>query len=816
MWTGGSRVHSEIIVQQNEPTKLQQVERKTKVRVVPETSRLNRMDKGKGKIDDDEVCPSMPVDKSDLEAIIDKKLDVHTEEIRQMLLNHRASMDSDFKLEKSLMKDELVDEIIGTIRRGDPGVYGSDLGLNKNKNHININPIDSVGDLGSSGPYGAINAIIKDLGKEGATDKAKPMKAGGESSGTGGKVNKDEEGDHEDNMDLGGDGERNDAAVHGDHLGGDGSKNDDSGKDKVISLEVDGESSSGDEDDNETRTDEVIDGKDDQSLDDGESSSSGEGDNGQENDYEESNKDQSNVVFFVPELLRSEEREEEVDDEADEDITTKTAEEEEDKGDDDDEEEGKEKKNDANPESEEEEEEDEDDGGKKDHQGGPQADGVDNSQPVPGGQDIGEGSSMVPEPSKQTESECESTEEEEDVEGEPTAEVREGEGESEEEERHDEEEADEKMDDKEEDGGDEEEGDEEEDGDDDQGDLEEEEEEDMEEEKGDVEEEETDIVHDTQDSRGSEKGQKRAPETDVHLLRSKRPRKCPKRYGDSSEKKIRSGTEDFFRLPEEVLAPFVKVSENLKKKFLSALRSYRQREYIIDGHIVPRNFFNDILTPRHVVDASHVEAMLSLVCHRFHGPLSEKRIGIMDTWFTRTLCNEFPKFNKSKKKQAWSWTSLIKNYVRGVVPGRMNILGWYSDVDILYAPMSWGSDHWVALMIDLKTGKISIMDSLERANNKKAVDKIMKPIVVMLKAIVEDLVQDTNSTSPVATSFVYERLSDVSQNDRTGDCGPLSVKFIELHSQGLGLDGISDDMVDCLRLQYALDIYEEFHQSLRG
>lgn len=211
-----------------------------------------------------------------------------------------------------------------------------------------------------------------------------------------------------------------------------------------------------------------------------------------------------------------------------------------------------------------------------------------------------------------------------------------------------------------------------------------------------------------------------------------------------------------------------------------------------------------------------MEAMLSLVCHRFYGPLSEKRIGIMDTWFTCTLCNEFPKFNKSKKKQAWSWTSLIKNYVCGVVPGRMNILGWYSDVDILYAPMSWGSDHWVALMIDLKTGKIAIMDSLERANNKKAVDKIMKPIVVMLKAIVEDLVHDTNSTSPVATSFVYERLSDVSQNDRTGDCGPLSVKFIKLHSQGLGLDGISDDMVDCLRLQYALDIYEEFHQSLRG
>lgn len=39
-------------------------------------------------------------------------------------------------------------------------------------------------------------------------------------------------------MDLGGDGERNDAVVDGDHLGGDGSKNDDSGKDKVIPLEV--------------------------------------------------------------------------------------------------------------------------------------------------------------------------------------------------------------------------------------------------------------------------------------------------------------------------------------------------------------------------------------------------------------------------------------------------------------------------------------------------------------------------------------------------------------------------------------------------
>lgn len=96
-----------------------------------------------------------------------------------------------------------------------------------------------------------------------------------------------------------------------------------------------------------------------------------------------------------------------------------------------------------------------------------------------------------------------------------------------------------------------------------------------------TQEEEANIVHDTQDSRGSDKRQKRAPETDVHLLRSKRPRKCPKRYGDSSEKQIRSGSEDFFRLPEEVLAPFVKVSENLKKKFLSALRSYRQRSVTV-------------------------------------------------------------------------------------------------------------------------------------------------------------------------------------------------------------------------------------------
>lgn len=71
----------------------------------------------------------------------------------------------------------------------------------------------------------------------------------------------------------------------------------------------------------------------------------------------------------------------------------------------------------------------------------------------------------------------------------------------------------------------------------------------------------------------------------------------------------------------------------------------------------------------------HFDALLSLLWLQYGEVFLTRRVAILDTWFTRSICNDYPRFIKSKKKKVWSWSSLLKNYVRGIVPGRYNKLG---------------------------------------------------------------------------------------------------------------------------------------------
>ncbi|KAL0710778.1 hypothetical protein Bca4012_017756 [Brassica carinata] len=59
--------------------------------------------------------------------------------------------------------------------------------------------------------------------------------------------------------------------------------------------------------------------------------------------------------------------------------------------------------------------------------------------------------------------------------------------------------------------------------------------------------------------------------------------------------------------------------------------------------------------------------------------------------------------------------------------------------------------------------------------------------------------------------FICTRIPDIYINGRSGDCGPVTMKFLELHAHGdpsPGMAGITDQIVDNIRKQYAMDIYK--------
>ncbi|KAL0740833.1 hypothetical protein Bca4012_082346 [Brassica carinata] len=61
--------------------------------------------------------------------------------------------------------------------------------------------------------------------------------------------------------------------------------------------------------------------------------------------------------------------------------------------------------------------------------------------------------------------------------------------------------------------------------------------------------------------------------------------------------------------------------------------------------------------------------------------------------------------------------------------------------------------------------------------------------------------------------FGVELMADGYQNTRSGDCGPVAMKFMELHATGVEepqVDDLTDGLVDIFRKQFAMDVYRDW------
>ncbi|KAJ3667556.1 hypothetical protein LUZ61_023110 [Rhynchospora tenuis] len=125
--------------------------------------------------------------------------------------------------------------------------------------------------------------------------------------------------------------------------------------------------------------------------------------------------------------------------------------------------------------------------------------------------------------------------------------------------------------------------------------------------------------------------------------------------------------------------------------------------------------------------------------------------------------------------------------------------------------MIWDNSHWVGLAINLELWDIEILDS-NQYKNDGFVREYMRPVVEMLPYIVRKLCGPRATQSHGVKPFTWQRTQGLYSNDRSGDCGPLAAKFMEMHALGAssgGMDSLTDEVVDNLRKQYAVDIYKE-------
>ncbi|CAN6912441.1 unnamed protein product [Brassica oleracea] len=182
---------------------------------------------------------------------------------------------------------------------------------------------------------------------------------------------------------------------------------------------------------------------------------------------------------------------------------------------------------------------------------------------------------------------------------------------------------------------------------------------------------------------------------------------------------------------------------------------------------------------------------------------------------TNWVSTEFAEFEKASDKLGFNWGGLVSFSFTGKMPRRNDKKVLLVDMDRVYAPMMWGKDHWVGLVINLTCRQVKILDCnipLNESDNE--VNKHMAYLLRALPHVLAVFSPPSDSSHPEEDqAFSWVRPDNIYFKERSGDCGPCAVKFLEMHAAGYSYEDmgqIDDKKVDIIRQKYAMDTYEEF------
>lgn len=212
-----------------------------------------------------------------------------------------------------------------------------------------------------------------------------------------------------------------------------------------------------------------------------------------------------------------------------------------------------------------------------------------------------------------------------------------------------------------------------------------------------------------------------------------------------------------------------------------------------------------------------MQVIMSLLLRRRAKALIAKRATILDPWFVCLLSNLHEDFMKSSEKENYLWGSTLKAYVKGKSTGKFMKSEFLSAVDVVYVPMNWGSCHWVGLVINLKRRSVEILDSWPECTPEESVGSLISPVIDCIPWLIKRFAPPELHSSLPTTPFSWERVPGLYNSGGSGDCGPVSAKFLEMHAHGLGFPDmalLTNDVVAVIRKAYAMDTYAEFVESV--
>lgn len=202
--------------------------------------------------------------------------------------------------------------------------------------------------------------------------------------------------------------------------------------------------------------------------------------------------------------------------------------------------------------------------------------------------------------------------------------------------------------------------------------------------------------------------------------------------------------------------------------------------------------------------AQHMEVLMEYSERRYGLGVHLERGMFVAPWFTAHMQGKGRSFKAARRKTGVAGDAKITNYLTR--PSQR----WGMEVDRLYTPMIWGGTHWVGLCISLSDWAIYVFDPNPLGKTMEQVEELLEPVSTMLPYVAKKVCPAAAVGERAQVPFRVERVTGLYVNRRSGDCGPVAVKFLEMHATGdrkPTMAGLTDDLVDIFRKHYAMDIY---------
>ena len=175
-----------------------------------------------------------------------------------------------------------------------------------------------------------------------------------------------------------------------------------------------------------------------------------------------------------------------------------------------------------------------------------------------------------------------------------------------------------------------------------------------------------------------------------------------------------------------------------------------------------------------------MHVIIEMLWRRRGQDLKKNRMIMFDLYFTKLIQSSCAAFSEAEDKLHFDWGKNLASYVTGKTKGKYLKLELGRDVDMVYAPMMWGADHWVGMCINLLNANVTILDSYIPHNRTiEQVDAHMAPLLSSLPYISKQYVGHTvHHAKEGQLYYSCSRVDGIYNNGRTVTAGLVQLSSL--------------------------------------